>query len=168
MNEIWKPIPNYEGFYEASDFGRIRSLDRIDRAGRMRKGIVLKKNIRARGYCYVTLQLDGAVKVCREHRLIMLAFCGESSLQVDHINGDASDNRLENLEYVTNRENTRRGKSSDKKPSRICRYRNIRKNKNRFAPEIQVNGKTPWLGSFKTQEEAFQKVLEFEMEHGIE
>lgn len=105
-NEIWKDIPNYEGLYQVSDLGRVRSFDRIDALGRLRRGRILKHSI-VLGYNKLTLcGRDGSRKEIKVHRLVMLAFCGWSDLQVNHINGIKTDNRLENLEYVTNRENS--------------------------------------------------------------
>lgn len=97
--EIWKDIPGYEGRYQVSNLGRVKSLRRKDSLGRIVKG-----KIRAFKYCkngYHTMTLDGANKRKTEkvHRLVLLAFKGYSTLEVNHINGIKTDNRLENLEY---------------------------------------------------------------------
>ena len=98
--EIWKDIPNYEGMYQVSNLGRVKSL-------KFNKEKVLKPLPNRRGYCKVILCKGGAQKQKSIHRLVLLAFVGESELEVNHINGIKTDNSLENLEYCTRRENIR-------------------------------------------------------------
>lgn len=71
----------------------------------MRTGNKMYQETTKQGYKRVTLANKERVKV---HRLVALCFLGESELTVDHINGDKTDNRLSNLEYVTTQENTKR------------------------------------------------------------
>ena len=97
--EIWKDIPEYEGVYQVSNLGRVRSL----KWGKQR---ILKGGKNPKGYSLASLCKDGNVITNKIHRLVMLAFVGESDLQVNHKNGAKSDNRLENLEYCTSSENT--------------------------------------------------------------
>ena len=96
--EIWKDIPEYEGVYQVSNLGRVRSL----KWGKQR---ILKGGKNPKGYSLASLCKDGNVITNKIHRLVMLAFVGESDLQVNHINGIKTDNRLENLEYCTGPEN---------------------------------------------------------------
>jgi hypothetical protein len=98
MKEIWKDIPNYESEYQVSNLGRVKSL-------KFGKEKVLNSNLISNGYCNVKLCKDGEKKDHTIHRLIMIAFVGESKLTVNHINGIKTDNRLENLEYCTQSEN---------------------------------------------------------------
>lgn len=112
--EIWKPIPEYEGIYEASSEGRIRVLDRVVTSDRWyghtvftKRGLVLKQKQAKSGYMNIGLTKDGKQRTYRVHRLVMAAFHGPSDLQVNHINKVRNDNRLENLEYLTCRENIR-------------------------------------------------------------
>lgn len=105
-HETWKPIPGYEGSYEASDQGRIRSLDRtiIEKTGRAVnvRGRILKPTEGNKRYLLVTL--SGRTK--RVHRLVLAAFEGENpDMQVRHLDGDPQNNRIENLAYGTNAEN---------------------------------------------------------------
>lgn len=100
--EIWKTIPGYEELYEASNLGRIRSLPRATTNGRVLKLYCNSKN----GYMYVSLSKDNVQKSRRVHRLVMAAFNGlNDGLQVNHLNGNKADNRIDNLEYCTQSEN---------------------------------------------------------------
>lgn len=101
MYEKWKPVVGYEGRYLVSNRGRV-------------KGVSSKKILKqttSNGYMFVALRKDGRSKVTAVHRLVCAAFNGapeSSSMQVDHINMNRSDNRPENLEWVTGKENKRR------------------------------------------------------------
>lgn len=108
MIENWKPIPGYETLYAVSDCGRIKRLERKSRNGNGEFTLPerLSKLSLSKGYLRVSLWRENKGKVFFVHRLVMLAFCGQSDLSVDHINGDKSDNRLSNLRYCTLRENT--------------------------------------------------------------
>lgn len=111
-NERWLPVPQYEGLYEVSDMGRVRSIDRtiIDSLGRPRRrqGKLLAIHANTRGYSHVTLFDVGRRQwpVC-VHRLVLLAFVGPrpDGLETRHLNGDRLDARLENLVYGTHLEN---------------------------------------------------------------
>lgn len=99
--EEWKYIPSY-GDYEVSSFGRIRSLKR----GTPR---IMKLHTRIRdGYSEIGLR-DGQSKTTfKVHRIVAVAFLGDSDLQIDHKDGNKLNNRVDNLEYVTALENIRR------------------------------------------------------------
>jgi hypothetical protein len=114
MDERWLAVPGYEGHYEVSDMGRVRSLDRLiptPRAARgdFRKspGRVLRQTITTRGYPFVTLCKDGTRAVMTIHKMVLAAFVGPrpDGMVTRHLNGDPSDNRLENLTYGTPKEN---------------------------------------------------------------
>ena len=113
MIEQWKPIPDYEGYFEASDLGRIRSLERKckNKHGyRLKKGKVLKPSVHWSKYLYVNLWKDNNPIKKLVHVLVISAFRGkkEGKETVDHINFDRQDNRLKNLEYCSLKENIRR------------------------------------------------------------
>ena len=99
--EEWRAIVGYEGRYEVSDQGRVRSLDRVDSRGCKRKGNILRLQPgKPRPYPYVTL---GHSDRRRVHRLVIEAFVGPCppGTEVLHANDDPSDNRLSNLRYDT-------------------------------------------------------------------
>ena len=105
--EVWKDIPGYEGKYQASTLGRIRSLDRIIRNGwgthSQIKGKVLRPERSNWGYLRVAISQDGRTVRKSVHRLVALAFHKNPDAlpEVNHINGNKADNRLENLEWTT-------------------------------------------------------------------
>ena len=112
MSEVWKDIPNFEGSYQVSNMGRVRSLDRVVtfKNGSMRKhkGRVLKPHISHRGYERLTLCNDNGCNNKSVHRLVLEAFKPHANmidLQVNHIDGNKLNNHLTNLEWVTGRDN---------------------------------------------------------------
>ena len=111
MTEVWKPIPNYEGIYGVSNLGRIRSEGRIDSIGRRKQERIMRTNTHKDGYLQIDLLKDGKRNNVLVHRLVMLAFIGEcpKGYEVNHINEDKADNRIDNLEYVTHVVNVRHG-----------------------------------------------------------
>ena len=102
-HENWKAIPGYEGFYEVSDQGRVRSLDRIVAHGRSRKGQFLSPDRGHRGHLQVTLYKNGKRERMFVHRLVLLAFIGPcpEGMEACHWNDISDDNRLENLRWDT-------------------------------------------------------------------
>lgn len=109
--ETWRPVVGYEGAYEVSDLGRVRSLDRMVYAGRGRErehvGRVLSVHTGDK-YSKVRLKLDGdGGTTWNVHTLVALAFLGPcpEGAEVCHENGDAHDNRPANLRYDTHSAN---------------------------------------------------------------
>lgn len=116
--EIWRPILNYEGYYEVSSFGRVRSVDRIVQNGKWTKpvrGRILKLNNND-GYMYCCLCKDGKTKQHKVHRLVAQAFIPnpDNLPYINHKNEDKGDNRVENLEWCTKWYNEHYGNFSQK------------------------------------------------------
>ena len=113
MNENWFDIKDFEGFYQISDKGRVRSVDRFVnntlKSTRFLKGQIIKPTKKKEGYLSVRLAKDNSKKTFYVHRLVMTNIVpleiGKDF--VNHINGIKDDNRVENLEWCTRSENSR-------------------------------------------------------------
>lgn len=111
MEENWRPVVGYEGKYEVSNAGVIRSVDMIlgckNGGKRFHKGRVKPQRANNRGYLYVTLCSDGKSVRKLVHRLVAEAFVSNSLAkeQVNHIDGNQKNNNADNLEWVTDNEN---------------------------------------------------------------
>lgn len=107
MDEIWKDISGYEGRYHVSNHGRVKSCTRADCNNRLVKERILHTRKSKVGYLQVTLFCDGAAKSLTVHRLVATAFIQnlENKPEVNHIDGDKHNNHVDNLEWVTSREN---------------------------------------------------------------
>jgi hypothetical protein len=103
-NEEWRPIPAYEAAYEISSFGRIRCLRNSQRA---RSGHIKKLYVDPKSYLRVTLCQDAKPKTVLVHRLVAQVFLPNplNKPQINHHDGDKQNNRVTNLEWVTNLEN---------------------------------------------------------------
>jgi hypothetical protein len=102
MTERWLPIPGYEGRYDVSDQGRVRSWTRS-----LRDPHLLRQHLNGAGYLQVKLCRDRAVNTARVHLLVLLAFVGPRAdgLVCRHLDGDSNNNVLSNLRYGTYAEN---------------------------------------------------------------
>jgi hypothetical protein len=105
MEENWRPVPMAVGIYSVSDQGRVR---RERPACGTSRGFIHSPPHDKDGYLYLSLHVGGRRIRYRVHRLVMEAFVGPApeGMQVNHLNGRKTDNRLVNLEYVTSAENT--------------------------------------------------------------
>lgn len=111
MVETWRPVVGYEGYYEVSDMGRVRSVERLairknGRPHRVRSAVRKPKAL-PKGHLAVTLVRDTQLRSHTVHKLVLEAFVGtrpEGSM-CRHLNGDPADNRLENLTWGTASEN---------------------------------------------------------------
>ena len=111
MEEIWKDVVGYEGYYQVSNLGRVRSLDRIASNGRKIKGKILSTKVNTPPYYpRVSLSVNGKMKLVQVHRLVAQAFVynpdPEHKTQVGHKDESRTNNRADNLEWVTPKENT--------------------------------------------------------------
>ena len=111
MEEIWKDVVGYEGYYQVSNLGRVRSLDRIASNGRKIKGKILTTQVNTPPYYpRVSLSVNGKMKLVQVHRLVAQAFVynpdPEHKTQVGHKDESRTNNRADNLEWVTPKENS--------------------------------------------------------------
>jgi hypothetical protein len=150
--ETWKSISGYERYYEISNIGRVKGIERFIKhssGGLLKKNVkYLKSSSNGTGYMRVMLSKDGLRKEYYVHRLIMEAFVGKSNLHINHINSIRDDNRLDNLEYVTVRENQHKRNLNRTLPLGVQKVRG------RYRAVIGIGGKNVHLGYFNTPEDA--------------
>jgi hypothetical protein len=106
--EQWRPVVGYEGSYEVSDFGNVRSLNRITDRGRQWRGRLMSPApMGPSGYLIVTLWRDGSQRTHLVHRLVLSAFVGPAPEGAEGLHGigGPADNRLSNLAWGTHSEN---------------------------------------------------------------
>jgi len=157
--EEWRDVKGYEGLYEVSSLGRFKSLEREvwDCRGyyRLIKERISKGSVYNTGYVMVKLSQDGEYITKSMHQLVAIAFlnhtiCG-MELVVNHKNFNKLDNRVENLEVVTARENSNRKhlKSTSKY---VGVY--LHKATQKWGASIVINGKSRHLGLFNDEIQA--------------
>jgi|694.fasta_scaffold00162_76 hypothetical protein len=169
--EEWKDVPDYEGYYQISNLGRVKSLEKtliISGKKCIYKVLIKKPHISKRGYWEVGFCKNALEITKKIHRLIAISFINnpKNNPQVNHIDGNKLNNKISNLEWVNNRENScHRVKNSN------CTSKYIGvsyfKRDNKWRSSIQFNGKSVRFGMFKTEEEAYQKRVDFEKQNGI-
>lgn len=149
--EIWKDIPNYEGFYQVSNLGRVKSLLRFDSLGRSQGGLILVFELSKRGYYRIGLTKNKKQIKFSAHRLVVLSFIGEikKGLVVDHIDNDKLNNNLSNLQIITHRENS----SKDRKG--LVLSTGVQKTKSgKYKSAIRIKGRVIHLGVFISEIDA--------------
>ena len=115
QNECWKPIKDYEGIYEVSNYGRVKSLERVIYNSGTKNGLytihekIIKQRINKKrhGYCELSLHKNGKEKRFKVHRLVAEAFIPNPNNlpEVNHIDGNKENNHASNLEWCTSKEN---------------------------------------------------------------
>lgn len=111
-NEIWKDIPEYEGLYQVSNLGNVRSLN----YNKTKKIKVLKQGIQKKGYLFITLSKEGKHKSYNAHRLVAKVFIPNPNNlpQVNHKDEDKTNNSVENLEWCSAEYNVNYGTRTDR------------------------------------------------------
>ena len=117
-NETWKPVPEYESLYAVSDSGKVK---RIKKSSGAREGKLLKGSRTKKGYIDVVLSKDGKPKHFLVHRLVAMAFIPnlKSKSDVNHKDGNPSNNSVSNLEWCSRSENIKHSYSCLKRSS-VC------------------------------------------------
>lgn len=167
MNEIFKDVTGYEGRYQVSNLGRVKSLARaIPKSNgqvQRRKERILKDGKDKNGYRLVGLCIKGVMSTKKVHQLVAIEFLNHTpswmNIVVDHINNDKTDNRVENLQLITHRQNISKSKSGGSSS-----YIGVSWNKQTemWRARITINYWQTILGSFETEieaSEAYQKAL---------
>jgi len=154
--EIFKDIPKYEGIYQASNFGRVKSLSRKTINGqRQTKEKILRTSNNSSNYPMVTLRKNNIRKGHTVSSLVAMTFLdynpkNTKTLVCDHIDNNPQNNNLFNLQIITSRLNL----SKDKKGSSKYTGVSWNKNSNKWTAQIGINGKKVYLGSFVNETDA--------------
>lgn len=130
MTEEWREIEGYEGLYQVSNLGRVRSLDRVVMKSNgvllLVKGRILKLRPDTNGYIRACLSKD-AVEICHSvHRLVAMAFIDNplNLLEVNHKDENKKNNSVDNLEWCTSLYNNNYG-SHNERHSKTCREKKM-------------------------------------------
>jgi len=166
--EIWKDIPDYVGYYQVSNLGRVKSLARLDSIGRRIGGHLLKPGTR-KGYYVINLFKLGKVKRYSIHVLVAIAFLDHKpngiKIQVSHRDGYKLNNQVDNLQILTAREHIHYDINKSKMSSRYIGV-SWHKSRSIWVARISINGKRKHLGNFKDELEAHKvyqaKLLEIQ------
>lgn len=148
QKEIWKDVVGYEGHYQVSSLGKVRSKRRE-----------LKQAI-SNGYYLVCLLKDGKTKTFRVHQLVAIAFLNHIpngiGVVVDHIDHDRLNNNLNNLQLIHHRENISRS------PKGTSKYAGVSWNKNakKWVSQIVINGSKNFLGYFDCELKAHKAYMD--------
>ena len=158
MKELYKDIPEYEGLYQVSNLGNVKSLPKFHDTiygGYISKERILKTTNNPIHYKSVILRKDGFGERIAVHQLMAMAFLnhtrGNRKYSVDHIDNNKHNNLLSNLQVITQRENV----SKDKKGGTseyvgVC----FHKQANKWVSSIRINGELNYLGLFQDEFEA--------------
>jgi len=162
--EIWKDITDYEGYYQISNFGRVKSLNRI--ALRKRNGIYHNYHVKGKilsncvgiyGYYNVKLRKNRILKTHEIHRLVWDAFGNRNrnghKLEIDHIDNNPKNSNINNLQLLTHRENLIKGIDKTKTSSKYIGV-TWRKRQKSWEANIYINGESKYLGLYKNEIEA--------------
>jgi hypothetical protein len=150
----WKDIKGYEGSYQISNNGEIKSLERsvvCSNHYRIVKERLLKQQISSTGYYVVRINFNGNKRTLKIHQLVWDHF-GSSKrngrkLQVDHIDENKLNNHIDNLQLLTQRENVSKSKFKYEKTSQYTGVRWHKQNK-KWESGIKINGNQKYLGQY--------------------
>ena len=155
MTELFKDINGYEGLYQISNFGNVRSLHTINSSKKDASGI-RKLQTHKNGYKFICLYKNSIGKQFRIHRLVAETFIENKHnySEVDHIDGNKTNNKLDNLRWCSKHQNmsfdNRKTKNSYSKFVGVSFDKNI----NKFKSTIKKNGVSKFLGYYLDENEA--------------
>jgi len=143
--EIWKEVKGYEGYYEVSNLGRVKST-------RFKKVRLLKSPVNGSGYPQVGLSIKGNTKYFYVHKLVAMTFLNhkpnDNSLVIDHIDNDKLNNKISNLQLITHRLNASKDRNGGtSKYVGVC----WSKASSKWGASITINGRQKNLGVFSCE-----------------
>mgnify|MGYP003653923779 FL=1 len=152
--EIWKDVKGYEGVYQVSDLGRVKSLARF----RSPRENILKPTPNNKGYLTIGLQKDKKKKTHNIHQVVAIAFLNHipdgRDIVVDHIDNNKLNNTVKNLQITTHRHNISKDrKNKTSKYSGVCWDKRDKK----WRATIRVSGVFKSLGYFQNEDDAGER-----------
>ena len=161
QQEIWKDITNFEGYYQISNLGRVKSLERIVPHSASKNRTVFERILSPafdkNGYERVNLSKNHKLKYLRVNVLVASAFLDSHNFNkcyvVDHINNIKTDNRVCNLQIISTRENTSKDKFRLNKSSKYVGV-SFEKSSKKWVANIRINGKATKIGRFVNEYDA--------------
>lgn len=164
--EQWKPVKNYGGLYEISNFGRVKSLAKEWLSGNgcasRKPDTIMKSVVNGNGYKCVNLYRNRKHRFCKIHHLVWGAFGDKKrdgrKFQIDHLDENKLNNRIDNLQLLSQRQNLSK---YHKTQVRSSEYTGVywRKNRNKWGVSIYANGKNRHLGYFTDELKASNEYL---------
>lgn len=147
----WKDIQGYEGYYQINKEGQVYSFKRKGTEGRIKK-----PRLNNSGYLSYLLYKNGSSKSFLVHRLVFITFtkCIDDGYEIDHIDGDKTNNKLYNLRVVTKYQNSMNRKPNVK--NKTSKYKGVyyhRRDK-KWKVQIGINKKKKWIGEFIIEKDA--------------
>lgn len=170
--EIWKDIQGYDGYYQVSNFGRIKSLSRTVFNGMgyyLKKEKIIKQLLHNHGYLSVMLYTENVGKMFLVHKLVANEFIQNlfNKERILHLDHNKKNNKLSNLEW-TNYLEIHYYKSHNKKSKSKFVGVYFRKDRNKWISSIIINRKAIYLGCSETEEGAYKLRVEYEKKNNIE
>lgn len=156
--EIWRDVEGYEGLYQVSNCGKVKSLDKLVKcyygSTRLIKGRVLRTRKNKDDYFYLDLSKDGKKRSFYVHRLVWEAFNGKrpEGMEVNHIDEDKSNNSIENLNLMTPKQNVNWGTGIERRKKKLINR------KDQSKPVLQLDLKGNFLAEYPSQSEAERKL----------
>ena len=150
--EVWKDVPEYKGHYQVSNLGNVKStkFNKIKNVGFINYA---KKHLRQKPRRYAAICKNGKLKQSTVAVLMAITFLNHKpngqKLVVDHIDNNPLNDKLYNLQIISNRINV----AKDKK-NKSSKFIGVNKKKNRWIAQIGINNKLKYIGCFKTEIEA--------------
>lgn len=161
--EKWKDIKGYEGLYQISSLGRVKSLERYVKARnglRVVKERILTPTVNSSGYLCVQLRKNAVRFVTTVHRLVAIEFYNHipsgNKLVIDHIDNNKLNNCADNIQIISNRSNLSKGRKN-----KTSKYVGVsyHKSSNKWMAQIYLNKKKSYLGRFDTEIEAHKAYI---------